>query len=172
MRQPFSENANYRSEIRAILRLHRLWLAGKGESAEADALRDATDGHWELLSEFERKRIRGLSEDLNSLESQLPDQAATEISAQACRKLPESYAARQLGEWDRALEILRMCENAAPLALISYLRGSIWLEAGDPEVASVFIEHATRLEPDSSSYRALVLSTPTTPEQPIGANIT
>jgi hypothetical protein len=171
MPQPFSENSNYRSEIRALLRLHRLWLDGKGESPEADAVRDATDGPWEILSDVERKRIRGLSEDLNSIESQLTGQTAIEMNPQAQAKLVEAYEARHRGEWDRALELLRILGKDAPPALISYLRGSIWLEAGDPEVAVVFIEHATRLEPDNSSYHALVLSTGTTPEQPLSANI-
>ena len=170
MPQSFSESLNYRSEIRAILRLHRLWLEGRGESPEADALRDATDGHWEFLTDVERKRIRGLSEDLNSIESQLFGQPPTEMNVQAQAKLVEVHEARQRGEWDNALELLRLLRNDVPPALISYLRGSIWLEAGDPEVAIVFIEHATRLEPDNCSYHALVMSTGPLRSQPLGAN--
>lgn len=67
MPQPFATNANYQSVIRSLLQIHRLWVVGKGESPEADAIRDAMDGPWNLLSDAERERARGLSEDLNSI---------------------------------------------------------------------------------------------------------
>jgi tetratricopeptide (TPR) repeat protein len=171
MQKPFPENSNYRSEIRALLRLHRLWVEGKGESPEADAVRDATDGHWELLSEVERKRVRGLSEDLNSIEDQESYQRAAERNPHVRTKLAEVYEARQRGDWDRALALLRTLEKEAPPALVSYLRGSIWLEAGDPEVAVTFIAHATRLEPDNTSYHALVSGTEATSFLPINVNV-
>ena len=172
MPQPFIDNTNYRAEIRALLALHRLWLDGKGESPEADAVRDATDGHWELLSEVERKRLRGLSEDSNSIEVRRPGQTPIQVNSQTQTRLVDALECRRKGEWDRALDLLRILGNDAPPALISHLRGSIWLEAGDAEVAVVFIEHAARLEPDSSSYHALVLSAGTTLEQPLNANAT
>jgi tetratricopeptide (TPR) repeat protein len=158
MPQPFSDNANYQSEIRAILALHRLWLDGKGESAEADAVRDATDGHWELLSDAERKRIRGLSEDLNSIENELGGQTTTEMNPQAQAKLVEALECRQRGEWDRALELYRRWGKPMAPALLSYLRASIWFEAGDAEVALVFVEHAKRLEPQDGKYWGAWLS--------------
>ena len=61
----FEGSPHYWAEVRAILELHHLWKQGKGESPEAEALRDATDGHWELLSDDERQRVRELSADLN-----------------------------------------------------------------------------------------------------------
>lgn len=170
MPQPFSENANYRNEIRAILRLHRLWMAGKGESQEADAIRD-DDRPWRLLTEVERKRIRGLSEDLNSISDPPPSQGAAELNAEAHAKLAGVNDARQRGDWDRALELLRAAGKNVPPALASYLRGSIWLQAGDAEVAVVFIEHAAQLEPDSSSYRALALSMAGTSTHTFGADV-
>jgi hypothetical protein len=157
MPHQFFDNPNYRAEIRALLRLHQLWQEGRGDSAEADALRDATDGHWEALSEAERRRIWGLSQDLNSIENQSSHQHANALNPQLHAKLVEANEARKSGLWDRALELLRTIENDAPPALLSHLRGSIWLDAGNANVAVVFIENAARLEPDLSSYQSVIL---------------
>ena len=156
MPQVFSENSNYRSEIRAILRLHQLWLDGKGESAEADALRDAADGPWHLLSDVERKRIWGLSQDLNSM-TEPPNLGATEMNPQAQAQLVEANEARQQGEWDRALDLMRQWGKHFPPAMLSNLRGLLWSEAGDGETAVVFYEHAAHLEPSNGNYRAIWL---------------
>ena len=155
MPSPFPENSSYRAEIRAILQLHRLWLEGKGESAEADAFRDATDGPWELLSDAERKRLRGLSEDLNAISEQSSNDAASLMDSQAQAKLVEASEARQRGEWDLALDTLRLVGISIAPTLLSYLRGAIWSEAGDPETAAIFFQHAARLDPNNGVYRAL-----------------
>jgi tetratricopeptide (TPR) repeat protein len=157
MPQLFSTNSNYRSVIRSLLRIHQLWVEGKGESPEADAIRD-DDASWRLLSEVERKRVRGLSEDLNSISDPPAIELANEMNPQAQAKLVEALEARQRGEWDRALELYRRWGKHMAPALVSYLRASIWFEAGDAEVALVFIDHAKRLEPDNSKYWAAWLS--------------
>jgi hypothetical protein len=153
--RPFPENSSYRAEIRAILQLHRLWLEGKGESLEADAIRDAADGPWELLSDVERKRIRGLSEDLNTISEQFSNEATEPMNPQAQAGLVEASEARQRGEWDLALDTLRIFGKSIAPALLSYLRGTIWAEAGDPEIAAVFFQQAARLDPSNRVYRSL-----------------
>src|ERR1035438_3277176 len=100
---PFSENSNCRLEIRALLRLHRLWQDGKGESPEADAIRDDEEP-WRLLSELERKRVRGLSEDLNSISEPPATELLKEMNPQAHAKLAKVCETRERGEWDDALE--------------------------------------------------------------------
>src|SRR5207249_7724904 len=40
----------------------------------------------------------------------------------------------------------------------SYLRGSIWLEAGDAATAALFFEHASKLNPESENYQFLYLT--------------
>ncbi len=59
-------NPNYLAVERGVRELHALIAEGKEDSPEADAIRDATDGPWESLSEAERQRIRNLSEALYS----------------------------------------------------------------------------------------------------------
>ena len=73
-RQPLTMSPNYLAVVRGIRELHRLALEGRDESPEADAVRDATDGPWEGLSEAERKRVSGLSEDLYSISDRTADE--------------------------------------------------------------------------------------------------
>jgi hypothetical protein len=69
----------------------------------------------------------------------------------------EASAARNCGEWDRALDLLRQWRAYFDPALVSYLRGTAWLEAGDPETAALFYDHAYKLEPANGKYQAMAL---------------
>jgi hypothetical protein len=153
--KPLTMNPNYRAVVRATRELHELIAAGKDDSPEADALRDAADGPWEGLSEVERQRVGNLSEDLYSLVE--PPPATQPMNPEAQAKLSEVLGARQRGEWDRALDLLRQWRAYIDPAQVSYLRGSIWLEAGDPETAALFFEHAHKLEPSDGNYHAMFL---------------
>jgi hypothetical protein len=146
-------STDYRAYVRGVRELHQLSVTGKEDSPDADAIRDATDLPWEGLSDVERERVGNLSEDLYSLVE--PPPAAQPMNPQAQAKLDEAIEAKERGEWDRALDILRgWCAYIDP-ALVSYLRGSIWLAAGDPGTAALFFEHASRLQPGNESYLAL-----------------
>src|SRR5438552_1041217 len=131
MPQPFPDNPNYRTVIRGLLQIHRLTLAGRFESPEADAIRDAMDAPWEGLSDVERKRIGGLSEDLNTIADTPANLAPPQINPQAQSKLAQAYEFRQSGEWDKALDLLRRWGRYVLPSLASYVRGSVWLAAGD-----------------------------------------
>jgi tetratricopeptide (TPR) repeat protein len=146
---------NYRAYVRGVRELHQLSVAGKEDSPEADAIRDATDGPWEALSEVERERVGNLSEDLYSLVE--PPPAAQPMNPQAQAKLNEAFEARERGEWDRALELLRRLTPFLAPDVISFFRGRIWLDAGDPETAVLFLEYASRLQPDDGNYLAIFL---------------
>src|SRR5438309_11948192 len=138
-------STNYRAYVRGVRELHQLSVAGKKDSPEADAIRDATDGPWEALSEVERKRVGNLSEDLYSLIEPTPASQPMNPLAQA--KLNEAFEARQRGEWDRALELLRKWAPFLSPDVVSFFRGKTWLDAGDTESAVLFLEHACRLQP-------------------------
>ena len=64
---------DYLAMVHGVRELHRLAVDGNDESPEADAIRDATDKPWVALSEAERNRVRGLSEDLYSLIEPTPE---------------------------------------------------------------------------------------------------
>ena len=122
--QPFPSNPSYQAVIRGLLRMHRLALAGQDESEEAESLRESMNEPWEGLSKLERERVTGLSKDLYEM-SDRPAQGPEPMNPQAQGRLSEAYEARERGEWDRALELLRQCGKYIPAPLISYLRGTI-----------------------------------------------
>jgi tetratricopeptide (TPR) repeat protein len=157
MLRPYFASPLFLTVMRGILQMHRLDVDGQLESAEADALRDAMDAPWGGLSDLERKRIEGLSLDLHATGESTGDQTPLESNSQAQVKLFEAYEARERGEWDRALELLRRWGKYAPAALVAYLRGTIWNNAGVPEAAAVFFEAASRLEPENGNYQAALL---------------
>ena len=154
-RRPLTMNPNYRAYVRGVRELHHLSVDGNEDSPEADAIRDATDGPWEALSEVERERAGNLSEDLYALVE--PPPAGQPMNPQAQAKLNEAFEATQRGEWDRALELLRRWGAFISPDVVSFLRGKIWLDAGDPETAVLFLEHASRLQPDNGQYLAIYL---------------
>ena len=129
--------------------MHELTAAGRPDSPEADAVRDATDAPWEALTEEEKRRISGLSEDLYSI-TDLAHTAVKELNPQAQARLVDVYQARQRGEWDRVFELLRRWGGLPDPSLLSYLRGATWLEAGDLATAAIFYKHASDLQPDNA----------------------
>jgi tetratricopeptide (TPR) repeat protein len=153
--QPLTMNPNYLAMVRGVRELHLLIAEGKGDSPEADAIRDATDAPWESLSEIERRRVRNLSEDLYSLHE--PARLDRPTNSQAQSTLVDAIEAQKQGDWDRALDLLRQCESDLDPAVVSSFRGAIWLEAGDPATAALFYEHASRLRPENENDRAKFL---------------
>src|SRR5260370_42459479 len=103
--RPLTLSPSYLATVRGTHALHRLIAEGKDDSPEAEAIRDASDGPWEALSETERDRARWVAEDLYSLYEEPPARQVMAPEAQA--GLNEAYEARERGEWDRALELLR-----------------------------------------------------------------
>lgn len=147
---------NYRAYVRGVRELHRLAAAGKEDSPEAEAVRDATDPPWEALSEIERERVGNLSEDLYSLVEPAP--ALQPMVAETQAKFSEAIEARQRGEWDKSLALLRELTPFLAPDVLSFLRGRIWLDAGDRETATLFFEHAAQLQPDNGDYQAVFLA--------------
>src|SRR5262245_2491786 len=104
--QPLSQSPAYQEVVRGLLRMHQYTVDGQDESDEADALRELMDRPWQKLSAAERERITGLSKDLYAVSGPTPA-APEQMNPQAQGKLGEAYEARERGEWDRALELLR-----------------------------------------------------------------
>ena len=140
----------YLAYVQGVRELHRLAVAGLDESPEADAVRDATDLPWESLTEIEKKRVSGLSEDLYSI-SEPGSSDACERNPETRANLHDFYEARNRGDWDQALEILRRRVDELTPSLVSRLRATVWTEAGDHASASLFHEHAMQLESDGAA---------------------
>src|SRR4051812_5283432 len=128
-KRPLPMSPAYVQYVRGLHRLHALVAEGRDDSPEADAVRDGMDEPGYALSEAERQRVNGLSEDLYSLSD--PPAPAPEPNPQATRKLMEAAEARSAGDWDRALELLRRWGRYLEPAELSFQRGCVWKEAGD-----------------------------------------
>jgi len=161
MTKPTSDmlsNANFLAMIRGVRELHQLSAAGLEDSPEADAIRDATDQPWQGLTGTERDRVRNLSEDLYSLVEPAPP--LQPMNSQAHDGINEALAAKQRGDRYIALDLLRTWRAFVDPALLSYLRGAIWMEAGDPATAALFFEHASRLKIGKENLLGLSSSEP------------
>jgi tetratricopeptide (TPR) repeat protein len=154
-RQPYSTRPAYLQSIRGLLRLHSMSENGRDDSPEAAAIRDALERPWYELSEAEKKRLTGLSEDLYSLGD--PKSDPLPMNPQAQRKLVEALDARQSGDWDGALELLRHWGKYIDRAMLAWLRGTVWNAAGDSETAMPFYEHAAQLDPSNDRYTGMYL---------------
>jgi tetratricopeptide (TPR) repeat protein len=155
VKRPFSTSQSYLQYIRGLRELHALTMSGRDESPEADAIRDGMDHPWYDLSEIERGRIDGLSEDLYSI-SDSPKEPLLQ-NPQVQRKLNEAEEAWRAGEWDQALEILRRWSSYIDPSVLSSRRGLLWQAAGDNETAALFFDHAARLDPANGNYKSLYL---------------
>lgn len=155
-RPPFCSNI-FRLVAKGLIALHQLDKDGKDDSPEAEAIRDSLDLPLRALNRIERERSQWLSEDLYSTHEPPAVSSAQVPNAVVQLRLIESTEARQNGEWDRALYALReIREHVAP-ALMSYLRGCIWLQAENPDVVVVFFGHALELDPEYATFRTLHL---------------
>src|SRR5262249_46109765 len=133
---PLDLSPNYVAVAGGIRALHRLALLGQEDSAAADAIRDATDAAWEALSEAERNRARGLSEDLYSISEPRTNGHKT-LAPDGRSPAQDVVEAQRRGDWDLALELLRKTAQDLSPGEVSYLRGSIWQAAGDHDTAAL-----------------------------------
>ena len=149
---------DYRAVVRGLRELHHLTVAGKLNSPEADAIRDATDGPWEALDETEKKRVAELSEDLYAITNPARDNARQwkpEAQMSLVKTINKSI---EIGDWNQALALIRRSAAQLKPALVSFLRGTAWSLGGDQETAAIFHKHAQDLQPDYETSQAIDLT--------------
>jgi hypothetical protein len=135
-----------REYAQLLQQLHALLAEDKGDSVEAEAIREAMDAPGMALDRQERERMNGLSEDLYALaeggaRSVLMSPAEQQDWA---RNLQEAFHAKA---WDRALELLRHSPLALPPGAVPLLQAKCWKHLGDTEVALRFQREAERIDP-------------------------
>jgi hypothetical protein len=153
-----NDNSNYRIVHDAVLRMHQLFREGKRKSEEVSAIRDATDEPWNELSDEKRKTIQGLSQDLYEMQGATRKTPVAASTLELERKVSEAVQAKEEGQLDRALELLRECQGYSLAYRVSYLRGSIWLLKKDPKIAIVFFKHALDQDPGNEVVRSAWLN--------------
>ncbi len=137
---------------RGLVELHRLGKEGKDDSPEAELVRDAMDAPWNALSRTEVERAQWLSEDLYSVSEPRASFAQMEMDTNVQQQLGMAIEAKSSHEWDRALTLLRASQEHISSAVLSYLRGTIWEQAGYPDIAAFFYENAREIDPTLETH--------------------
>lgn len=127
--------------IGLLLELHGLMTAGRGESDEADAVRDRMDAPWARLRRDELRLVDGLSADLYSLGVNRDATSATTANQSAFREFERAVSER---DWPTVLEVIRANEEQLDAHTVAFLRAVCWAHLGEPDVALLFLAESAR----------------------------
>ena len=152
----FFLNPAFIAYVRLLYQLHRAIKEGWDETDEGEALRERMDEPGRGLSGEEIASLGGVSADFYSLmEMAVPD--SQEVTAEAMADLESALAARKSSDFNRSLELLRKHAYRVPPASLAYLRGQIWLDAGEFAIATEFLQRASELDPGNPNFRYIAL---------------
>ena len=129
-----------------LIALHRSMARGPDDSPEAEAIRDSMDIPLRALSPVEYERSRWLSEDLYSIFEDPAEEPQSPTDHAYHPELSEYREARRKEDYDEALKILREAKTRISPPLLCVLRGTIWLQLGNWDVANAFIKHGVGVE--------------------------
>jgi hypothetical protein len=155
-RPQFFRNPDFMEYVRLLYGLHFAIKEGWDESEEGEALRERMDAPGSRLSGEEITGLHGISADFYSLADQPPRQVLP-ITAEVMVDLEAALQARKSNDFGQALELLRKQARHIPVAALAYLRGRVWMEAGEYPIATMFLQRASELEPDNVNYHYLAL---------------
>jgi len=130
---------NFRLYGSLLVRLHRLFERERGDSPEADALRDAMDAPWENLSDAQRSAASGLLADLNAIVFGTGPRSSAPEEAELARQLSCLLAQ----DWIGLLDAVRSVADVDP-ANAAFLRATACTALGLTDVAEVFWEVVNR----------------------------
>lgn len=146
--QRFFDNQHFRAYVRLLHQLHQMIRAGTDETEEGEALRDRMDGPANYLSQEEIDCLNTISADFYTLSD--PPWQIQLGPLLAHEELKEVLEARDARDFVKALDLLRKNQAYLDAASASSLRGSIWSQAGENEIAKDFFRRAKELEDDPS----------------------
>jgi tetratricopeptide (TPR) repeat protein len=149
-------NPDFMKYIRLLYELHVALKEGWDESAEGEALRDRMDEPGGRLSGEAVAAAQGISADFYSLTDE-PTSEGLPITADALADVEAALQARKSRDFQKALDRLRRNADCIPPARLAYLRGTIWMEAGDHLIAAAFLQRARDLEPQNANYQYIAM---------------
>jgi tetratricopeptide (TPR) repeat protein len=152
----FFHNPAFKDYIRLLFKLHVAIAEGWDETDEGEALRERMDREGNSLGSDEIASLNGISADFYSLTDPLPAVVAP-LTADVWADLQPLFQPRKSKELHEVLDLLRKHAGFIPPASLAYLRGKIWMEAGEYQIAAAFLKRASELEPDNANYRYLAL---------------
>jgi hypothetical protein len=143
----FFRNPSFIHYLHLLSDLHTAIREGWDETAEGEALRERMDEPGSRLSREEIASLQGISADFYSLTEE-PPREVPPMTAEVLADLELARQARESRDFSQALELLRKCAGQLPPADLAGLRGRVWLEAGEPALAAIFLQRASELDPD------------------------
>lgn len=150
----FADNPYYIEYENLLKKVHFLIAQGKGDSAEADALRDEMGKPEQELSHEEIMRLNGLSADLYMLQ----DDEIFEAHDGTQEQLREDLsAAWERSDWETLLALLRKGPRFLPQDRLAYLRARAYAALGHLDTALLFARFAAEQNPQNAFYRLAVL---------------
>jgi hypothetical protein len=153
----FSDNPYYVEYETLLKKLHRLMAEGKGDSEEADAVRDEMDRPERELNREELARLNGLSADLYMLQDDEmfeppdPDEGTPELLD---ARLDAAWHGQ---DWEKVLELLRRGPTFLSKDRIAHMRARAYRELGHPDTALLFMEYAAGLNPHEPLYKSQLI---------------
>jgi tetratricopeptide (TPR) repeat protein len=157
MAERYWDNPNFAEYESLLRRLHCLMAAGKGDTDEADAVRDDMDKPWRQLGREELARLDGLSADLYMLEDNEifePADTDEETHGRLQAELREAWSQEK---WEDVLSLLRKDRTFGPPDRVAYLRAKAYERLGHLNSSLMFMEYAARQRPDDVTYRWSVM---------------
>lgn len=135
-----SQSTPFDEYVRLLCALHELISAGQGDSEQADAIREAMDRPWHLLSSAEISRADWLSEDLYSLDATSAREPSPESSGSSPGELLVQVVVSK--DLDELLKLLRSHADQLPFDRMACLRAFVWMSLQHPEPARLFLQGA------------------------------
>ena len=140
----FFENPAFLAYARLLRALHELIRAARDESPEGEAIREQMETPAASLTAEEVDCLNAISADFYTLSDapSQPQHAPPDLRS----RLLEILEARDAGDSARALDLLRQNEAFLDPAVVAFMRGRIWAQAGEPEIARDFFRQARTLD--------------------------
>jgi tetratricopeptide (TPR) repeat protein len=152
----FFLDSDFMNYVHLLYDLHVAMREGWDESSEGEALRERMDGPGGGFSAEEIVSLNGISADFYSL-TDAASASGLPITAEVMADLESALRARESLDFDKALRLLRSRSHYVPPASLAYLRGRIWMAAGEHRIAAAFLQRASELDPDNSNYTYIAL---------------
>jgi hypothetical protein len=157
------KNPDYDKYLSLLLKLKAMRREGRGDTEEADQLREQMDEPWDSLSVEEQKQLALLSASLDMLEGK---EVFRDVPAEQRTRewmAPRWQTASETGDLETQLELLRNGPDFLTANEVAFLRGKVYLDAGHPEAALLFFAYAAQVNPAYFDDTALFASSATLP---------
>lgn len=141
--------------VRLMLNLHALSIQDRGNSPEAATACAEMNAYWDLMTQQEQDRVRGLSIDLYTLQDGGPRQVlmTPEERQQSNMAWQAVRLALNRGDYDTILEFLRRpMPPDVPSHDVFYMQAECWQRLGEVKAAIVFMTAAANLDPSVAPH--------------------